>query len=86
MRMPTFSTRSRKRSRATHDLAERRRCTVYEARMLVNRWLFERGRRTTAEGWQRAVGLTLVPGCRQQTAPGHDALPIYKGRLARRIQ
>jgi hypothetical protein len=31
------------RSRATHDLAERRRCTVYEARMLVSRRLFARG-------------------------------------------
>jgi hypothetical protein len=31
------------RSRATHDLAERRGCTVYEARRLVSRWLFEQG-------------------------------------------
>jgi hypothetical protein len=31
------------RPRATHDLAERRRIAVYEARMLIGRWLFERG-------------------------------------------
>jgi hypothetical protein len=43
------------RLRATHDLMQRRRLTLDEARELVGRWLFERQ--------QASPGARPSPGC-----------------------